>query len=99
MRAVRASAARRHFDQSNTSNSPLMHLLVGTKKGLFIYSSTDRTQWQMTGPFLAGKEVHHAARDPRSGRIFATANDSWFGSEIAFSDDLGATWTMAKTSP
>ena len=38
-------------------------------------------------------------RDPRSGRIFATSNDAWFGSEIVYSDDLGATWTSAKRQP
>ena len=74
-------------------------LLAGTKKGLFIFSSNDREHWQLHGPFLAGKEVHHAVRDPRTGRIFATSNDAWFGSEIAYSDDLGETWTMAKRGP
>ena len=74
-------------------------LLVGTKKGLFIFTSADRGRWAMRGPFLRGKEVHHAIRDPHTGRIFATANDLWFGSEIVFSDDLGETWTAAKRSP
>lgn len=74
-------------------------LLIGTKKGLFIFRSADRTQWEMRGPFLRGKEVHHAICDPRTGRIFATANDAWFGSEIVFSDDLGETWTTAQRSP
>lgn len=75
------------------------HLLAGTKKGLFIFRSSDREHWQLHGPFLRGKEVHHAIRDPRTGRIFATSNDVWFGSEIVYTDDLGATWTSAKKSP
>jgi len=76
-----------------------MILLAGTKKGLFIFTTTNRETWQPHGPFLKGKEVHHAIRDPRTGRIFATSNDAWFGSEIVYSDDLGETWTSAKQSP
>lgn len=76
-----------------------MLLLAGTKKGLFIFTSSDRQQWQLRGPFLRGKEVTHAMHDPRTGRIFATSNDSWFGSEIVYSDDLGETWTSARRGP
>ncbi len=76
-----------------------MQLLAGTKKGLFIFSSSDRKRWEMHGAFLKGKEINHAVRDPRSGRIFATANDAWFGCEIVYSDDLGQTWTSAKRGP
>jgi photosystem II stability/assembly factor-like uncharacterized protein len=76
-----------------------MLLLAGTKKGLFLFTTQDRGQWRMLGPFLRGKEIHHAIRDPRTGRIFATSNDAWFGSEIVYSDDLGTTWTSAKQGP
>ncbi len=74
-------------------------LLVGTKKGLFLFTSPDRAKWELRGPCLQGKEVHHAIRDPRNGRIFATSNDTWFGSEIVYSDDLGETWTSARQGP
>jgi photosystem II stability/assembly factor-like uncharacterized protein len=53
----------------------------------------------MRGPFLRGKEVYHAIRDPRTGRIFAASNDAWFGSRIVYSDDLGDTWVEAKSGP
>ncbi len=76
-----------------------MLLLAGTKKGLFIFLSPDRQRWEMRGPFLKGKEINHAIRDPRTGRVFATANDAWFGSEIVWTDDLGETWTSAKQGP
>lgn len=76
-----------------------MLLLAGTKKGLFLFESSNREQWNIRGPFLRGKEVYHAIRDPRTGRIFATSNDVWFGSEIVYSDDLGETWTSAKRGP
>lgn len=77
----------------------MLLVLVGTKKGLLLFTSADRERWQTRGPFLRGKEVYHAICDPRTGRIFATSNDAWFGSEIVFSDDLGETWTSARQSP
>jgi len=97
-----APQGARTFQSQPVSDNELctMHLLLtGTKKGLFIFSSSDRNKWKMHGPFLKGKEVHHALRDPRTGRIFATANDAWFGSEITYSDDMGETWTSAKRGP
>src|ERR1019366_1394731 len=74
-------------------------LLAGTKKGLFLYTSTDRQRWQMHGPFQTGREINHAIWDPRSGKIFATANDAWFGCEIVSSANLGKKWTAAKQNP
>jgi len=74
-------------------------LLAGTKKGLLLFTSNDRKRWQLRGPFLTGKEIHHAVLDPRNGRIFATANDVWFGSQIVQSDNLGKTWKSARRNP
>ncbi len=74
-------------------------LLVGTKKGLILLSSSNRKQWRLDGPFVKGKEVNHAAYDHRNGRIFATSNDAWFGSEVVWSENLGKTWKSAKKSP
>lgn len=77
----------------------MIHLLAGTKKGLFIFSSSDRTSWTMRGPFLAGKEVNHAVWDGRSQRIYATSNDAWFGSQVTWSSDFGDTWQPPEQSP
>ena len=74
-------------------------LLAGTKKGLFLFTSPDRHKWKLHGPFLSGKEVNHAVCDPRNGRIYATANDAWFGSEIVSSSNFGKTWQHAKKNP
>jgi hypothetical protein len=74
-------------------------LLVGTKKGLFIFSSGDRCQWARMAPSQAGREINHATYDPRSGRIYACSNDSWFGCQIVWSPDLGKTWETAAESP
>jgi photosystem II stability/assembly factor-like uncharacterized protein len=68
-------------------------LLAGTKKGLFLFSSADRRHWTPSGPFQPGREINHAVCDPRDGRIWSAANDSWFGCELASSPDLGKTWT------
>jgi photosystem II stability/assembly factor-like uncharacterized protein len=74
-------------------------LLVGTKKGLFLFTSADRRRWSASGPFQAGREINHAVFDKRSGRVFATANDSWFGCEIVSSADLGGHWETATLNP
>ena len=74
-------------------------LLAGTKKGLFVFTSTNRHDWQLHGPFQTGREVNHAIYDSRNGRIYATSNDAWFGCEIVWSSDLGESWAMAKQNP
>src|SRR5207253_254318 len=33
------------------------------------------------------------------GRIYATANDAWFGCELVWSPDFGKTWETAKQNP
>jgi photosystem II stability/assembly factor-like uncharacterized protein len=74
-------------------------LLAGTKKGVFFFTSRDRKRWECRGPFQKGKEINHAVRDPRTGKIFATANDAFFGSEIVWSKDMGKSWSAAKKNP
>lgn len=74
-------------------------LLAGTKKGLFLFTSRDRKRWDVQGPFQKGKEINHAVRDAHSGRIYATANDPFFGSQLAWSDNGGKTWKSPKRSP
>ena len=72
-------------------------LLAGTKKGLFVFTSTDRHDWQLHGPFQTGREINHAVYDSRSGRIYATSNDAWFGCEIVWSSDLGESWAIQNS--
>ena len=68
-------------------------LMVGTKRGLFLLSSPDRTSWEVHAPLLPGKRIYNAALDQRSGqRLFAAENDDFFGSFLRYSDDFGATW-------
>lgn len=74
-------------------------LVVGTKKGLFLLASPDRTRWELTGPFQTGREINHAIYDVRTGTIFATVNDAWFGCEISRSTDFGKSWQIARQNP
>ncbi|MBW3589150.1 MAG: glycoside hydrolase [Actinobacteria bacterium] len=75
-------------------------LCVGTAKGLFLLTSDEsRKEWKTDGPYLPGLEINHAVLDPRTKRLFATANSPWFGSRISYSTDLGKTWIDSETSP
>ena len=43
-------------------------LLVGTRKGSFIFSSDpSRRKWEMSGPYHPGADVFHLTYDHRSG--------------------------------
>jgi len=74
------------------SLSKRLLVLAGTKKGLFLFQTSDRRRWKRRGPFHPGREINHAICDPRDGRLWAAVNDSWFGCELASSADLGKTW-------
>jgi photosystem II stability/assembly factor-like uncharacterized protein len=70
-------------------------LLVGTRKGGFIYTADrDRRGWQLSQPFLPGWSVYHAAADLRRERprLLAAANHWAWGASVARSDDLGQSW-------
>lgn len=74
-------------------------LAVGTSKGLFLFTGKDRKGWRLRGPFFEGREIHHAVYDPRNKAIFATVNSIFFGSEIAWSRNLGKKWETSESSP
>lgn len=72
-----------------------VRLLVGTKKGAFVYTSDEaRRDWSISAPILPGWPVYHLAADTRRAptRIFAAANHWAWGPSVARSDDGGATW-------
>jgi hypothetical protein len=75
-------------------------LLVGTRKGVFIFTSDQRRkEWRVSGPHFKGNEIYHAAYDGRSGAIFASVNSGNWGPTVSRSDDMGKTWKEAKTPP
>lgn len=74
-------------------------LLVGTRKGGFIFhSDARRKKWSIEGPLLRGLQVHHFIRDARGdGRsLFAAAFNDWFGCDIQRTKDGGRTWQRTE---
>ena len=72
-----------------------VHVLVGTKKGAFIYSSDEaRERWSISDPNLPGWTVNHMAVDNRGDtpRLFAAGAHWAWGPFVGHSDDLGKTW-------
>lgn len=70
-------------------------VLVGTKKGGFIYTSDERRErWSLSDPILTGWSLLHMNADARGGqpRLYAAANHWAWGPSVAKSDDLGKTW-------
>ena len=67
-------------------------LLVGTKRGLFVFSSRDRQTWTVERRAIAGYRVYSAALDRSSGRLYAADNGDFFGTFVRYSDDVGETW-------
>src|SRR6267378_3979921 len=102
----RAAARRRHRPRHTRSFRRLkgeglmakkVTLLVGTKKGLYILrGDAGRGSWACEGPEFAPAEIHHAAYDPRDGSMFAAVNQTWGGSRIEVSRDMGKTWKTSR---
>jgi len=69
-------------------------LAIGTRKGLWIATSDDRSTWSLDGPHLLMQEVASVAIDTRrSPARLLVGTMSWhWGPTLMWSDDLGATW-------
>ncbi|GAA3510546.1 WD40/YVTN/BNR-like repeat-containing protein [Actinocatenispora rupis] len=76
-------------------------LAVGTAKGLFLATSTDRRTWEFTGPHVPMNAVYAVAVDTRADRprVIVGAASSHWGPGVAVSDDLGASWHEPDTPP
>ena len=76
-----------------------MLLLVGTMKGAFMLRSDEsRTNWQVAGPYFAGRAIYAMAFDNRRGRqrLWAAVNSPFWGSYLSSSDDFGRQWTESE---
>jgi photosystem II stability/assembly factor-like uncharacterized protein len=72
-------------------------LLVGTRKGLFLFESdAKRRDWKVQGPLCESWPVYHAVSDPASGTFYAAAASEWHGSAVWRSTDLGETWAHSS---
>jgi len=68
-----------------------VHLIVGTKKGAFVYTSDGkRESWVLSDPILPGWSIYHAAADLRGDppRYYLAANHWAWGPSVAKSQDL-----------
>lgn len=75
-------------------------LLIGTVKGLFLYTTDDgRTKWSLSGPHLGGWEIFSVCGDARNGRILAGTGHFMHGATIRTSRDFGATWEGVERDP
>ena len=76
-------------------------VLVGTRKGAFILTGdASRRSWQLSDIISPGSDVFHLVYDRRGeGKLFAATNSMWFGPQVEFSRDLGATWEQAEAQP
>ena len=75
-------------------------LLVGTRRGLFIFESdTRRAQWRSRGPYLIGREIYHAVHDARDGALWAASDHAVWGAHLHRSTDLGESWETLEHAP
>jgi len=70
-------------------------LAIGTRKGLWLATSTDRRTWSLSSPHFLMTEVPSIGIDTRGGRtrLMIGVRSEHFGPTVVRSDDLGATWT------
>lgn len=84
-----------------SSQSHAITILVGTRKGLFrLVSDSQRSAWELQGPFLAGNEVVHLAQLPGApGRLLAATGHPIWGAHLFASDDGGCSWRALEAAP
>src|SRR5258706_16008579 len=78
-----------------------MQLLVGTRKGAWIYrSDAQRQTWRVQGPIFLGSIVSHLMLDPRDGKtLLMAASTGHLGPTIFRSTDGGESWKEAGKPP
>lgn len=75
-------------------------VVVGTRKGLFLFHSRDRKRWRSRGPYFEGGEVRHAVLDPRDGRtVYAGIGSEHWGAVVARSTNFGGKWHVGEEGP
>mgnify|MGYP001551173780 CR=1 FL=1 len=71
-------------------------LLVGTTKGLFRLTSSDRATWTLAGPFCGGWPINHAVGTGET--LWGAGGNEWYGAGVWRSEDGGETWALTKLS-
>ena len=67
------------------------HLMVGTRKGIFIYRRSS-SAWELKNKGFLGSEVNIVTFDSRDNSIYACLHLGLFGSKIHSSKDGGVSW-------
>src|SRR5271156_4799514 len=67
-------------------------LLIGTRKGLFLFERA-KGKWAVTRTAFLGAQVPMVLADTRDGALYAGLNHGHFGSKLHRSEDGGATWS------
>lgn len=102
-KASRPRAARKAVAKALRPTTAKKHLmlLVGTRKGAFIYhGDVTRSNWQLDGPHRLGEIVNHVVLDPRDGiTMLMAARAGHLGPTIFRSTDMGRTWKEAAEPP
>ncbi len=71
-----------------------LHILVGTRKGVFLVESDARRKsWSLRGPYCEAWPINHVVADPVTGTIYAGGGNEWFGPAVWKSVDRGGSWT------
>ena len=82
------------------STQPKVRVLVGTRKGGFIFTSdANRKQWEVSDVLFKGWNMMHMVMDPRDGRMHASLTHFVFGPTTHYSDDKGQTWKQSPAPP
>ena len=73
-------------------------VLVGTRKGLYVFHAKDRRRWKLAGRYFEGTPVHSARYDPEEGVAWAAVNSFQWGPLVHRSKTL-TKWTRGKSGP
>lgn len=73
-------------------------LFVGTKRGLFSFTSDSQGGWQASPPLLPGREIY-LVNAAANGTVWATSDHKVWGPHIHRSDDRGEHWDILEAAP
>lgn len=94
-------AAKPSHNSKPHAREPRVILLVGTRKGAFIYHGDGvRKNWRMDGPHFLGHIINHMVLDPRDNQtLLMTSKTGHLGPTMFRSTDLGRTWKESPQPP
>jgi hypothetical protein len=100
-KVARRKPQKRPAKSARAKPQPHVALLVGTRKGAFIYhGDPSRQKWTLDGPHFLGHIVNHFVLDPRDLRTMLIASKTGhLGPTIYRSQHLGRAWEEARKPP